>query len=51
MAELKKLKAADLAHKAFKNLDNCLETYLKTLNMHFTDAGNMGKQSTHADAD
>ena len=51
MAELEKLKAADLAHKAFKNLNNCLETYLKSLNMHFTDAGYMGKQSPHANAD
>ena len=51
MAELEKLKAADLAHKAFKNLNNHLETYLKSLNMHFTDAGYMGKQSPHANAD
>ena len=51
MAELEKLKAADLAHKAFKNLDNRLETYLKSLNMCFADAGNMGKQSTRANAD
>ena len=50
MAELEKLRAADSAHKAFKNLNNCLETYLKTLNMCFADAGNMSKQSTHADA-
>ena len=51
MAELKKMKAADLAHKAFKNLNNCLETYLNSLNTCFADAGNMGKQSARADAD
>ena len=48
MAELEKLKAADLAPK---NLNNCLQMYLNSLNMLFADAGNMGKQSSHADAD
>jgi hypothetical protein len=39
MAELEKLKAADSAHKAFKNIDNRLETYLSNLNMRFANEG------------
>ena len=39
MAEVKKWQFVDSTHKAFKNLDKCIGTYLEKLNTHFTDKG------------
>jgi len=44
MAQVERLKLADSTHKAFKNLDERIGTYLEKLNMRFTDEGKHAKE-------
>jgi len=54
MAEIEKLKVADKAYKAFKNLDRRIGGYLKNLNTRFGDEEDVdeaGEENLGADAD
>lgn len=54
MAEIEKLKVADKAYKAFKNLDRRIGSYLKNLNTRFGDEEDVdegGEENLGADAD
>jgi hypothetical protein len=51
MAEFEKVKVTDATHKAFMNLDNRIQKYLKDLQARFTDPGSDADSSLNADAD
>ena len=51
MAEIEKLKVADTAYKAFKNLDKRIGMYLKNLNTRFGDEEQMEGDKANVGAD